>query len=119
MEWENEPNKLDFESNGFQCRIRRIDHSGHLCGYVGIDKNHRLYGIDYMSEEIPRIDVHGGITFSAKFKNSDLWWFGFDCAHLGDFCPKQYFRSDEDIYRNIGYVKNETENLADQLKSLQ
>lgn len=33
-------------------------------------------------------DVHGGITFSENDPiypvPSDLWWFGYDCAHNGD-----------------------------------
>lgn len=35
-------------------------------------------------------DVHGSLTYSGGGKNSkypiesDLWWFGFDCAHWGD-----------------------------------
>ena len=70
---------------------------GHRCGYVGIKEKHNLYGVGYVDTfdfkgEKNRLgcffDVHGGITFSGKiikeiFK-SDLWWFGFDCAHLGD-----------------------------------
>lgn len=45
-------------------------------------------------DERVRIDTffncHGGITFSDGGKDSkypiesDLWWFGFDCAHWGD-----------------------------------
>ena len=33
---------------------------------------------------------HGGLTYSGGGENSsypissDLWWFGFDCAHCGD-----------------------------------
>ena len=34
-------------------------------------------------------DVHGGITYSGPSvpgsKPDGLWWFGFDCAHAGDF----------------------------------
>ncbi len=33
-------------------------------------------------------DVHGGITYAGGHSEypieSNLWWFGFDCAHAGD-----------------------------------
>jgi hypothetical protein len=40
--------------------------------------------------------VHGGLTYSDKCsghichvgdEKNPVWWFGFDCAHLGDFIP--------------------------------
>lgn len=51
-------------------------------------------------DERVKIDVyfqcHGGITYSGGGENSeypiasDLWWFGFDCAHAGDGKELQY-----------------------------
>lgn len=36
------------------------------------------------------VDVHGGLTFSklepCEHSDGVGWWFGFDCAHLGDAC---------------------------------
>lgn len=52
----------------------------------------------------------------------DTHWFGFDCAHAGDFCPK--FDSigarsfDGDVYRDIGYVTAEVTALAKQLAAV-
>ena len=48
------------------------------CGYVGLNKNHSLYSVDY--NEIKGIDVFGGITYSAK--EEDLWWLGFDTLRI-------------------------------------
>ena len=85
-------------------------------------------------------DVHGGITYSDKGSypvESDLWWFGFDCAHAGDRkdykqvaeygldtpehvqyninLENEYYIEDEAI-RTKEYVEQECRNLADQLK---
>lgn len=90
---------------------------GHLCGYVGIPKDHKLFEKSYHDEidytlpmdepvssrgVIPLLlratlppkegkeslemifDVHGSLTFSGKFENSELWWLGYDCAHCDD-----------------------------------
>ena len=51
----------------------------------------------------------------------NVWWFGFDCAHAGDLCPKmtRYGRHpDDDRYRDIGYVEAECAKLAMQLASV-
>lgn len=92
MEWMNEPDREEFEHAGLRCLILRHDEMKHLCGYVGVPKNHPWYGIDYnqclrgcegkpsfispsiinypctweSDHESPEklIDVHGGLTFS-------------------------------------------------------
>lgn len=107
----------EFESNGLKCVVV-FQHSGHRCGYVGVPKEHSLYGKGYNEHlEIKKTDIedrevsgifpllgamlddderirieayfqcHGGITYSGKGSypiESDLWWFGFDCAHCDD-----------------------------------
>lgn len=45
--WDKEPDELDWKHEGLPCSIRRVGWSGHLCGYVGIPKDHPLYGIHY------------------------------------------------------------------------
>jgi hypothetical protein len=126
----------------------------HRCGYVGIDKTHPLYGMDYCAE-IPEsltekwgqvkegevgkrspidllccaidhpsvgilFNVHGGITFSGgngKYPiESDLHFFGFDCAHLGD--KTKYSIACDDVERSLDYVINECRLLADQLETI-
>jgi hypothetical protein len=51
----------------------------------------------------------------------NIWWFGFDCAHSGDFCPAyesvRRHQLDED-YRTIEYVKEQCSGLAKQILEL-
>lgn len=58
-------------------------------------------------------DVHGGLTFSGgngKYPvESDLYFFGFDCAHAGD---------NEEGGRSLEYCISECESLADQLNGI-
>ena len=77
-------------------------------------------------------NVHGGITYSDKgcypiTRSYEIWWFGFDCAHLNDVKDKQAFASyfpdkELSIYsftsgsiRTHEYVKQECKNLAEQI----
>ena len=140
-EWQDEPDKMQFvdEATGYSCLIVR-NSLGCLCGYVGIMRDHSLYGVDYNDDKFNNIDVHGGLTFSDKCNQHDceskgichvvedgeddnVWWLGFDCAHCKDYCPYQIFKYDKIIpenymYRNIHYVKNEIKNLARQLSEM-
>jgi len=137
-EWDNEPDKVQFqdEATGLPCLIVRGP-SGALCGYVGVSEGHRLFGIDYSDaarEDGECLDVHWGLTFSDHCHPSadeskgichlpddgepdHVWWFGFDCAHSGDFCPDRRFnwRDSDETYRNRAYVENEIRGLAAQL----
>ena len=66
------------------------------------------------------IQVHGGVTFAGeweKFGCSDIWWFGFDCAHAWDLVPgliKYGFMADQ-TYRDEDYVTREIESMAKQI----
>lgn len=80
------------------------------CGYVGVPKDHPLFGEDYNK---PNVEVHGGLTYAAgESVISDLlpgyWWFGFDCNHADDFInPK-----------TLSYATLEAYSLAAQLEQL-
>ena len=97
-------------------------------------------------DERIRIDAffecHGGVTYSGGGENSnypinsDLWWFGFDCAHFGDGKDLHYalekFPEEKKLIekriewelespwdgevRTKEYVEKECMNLAGQLK---
>lgn len=49
--------ECEFEHAGYKCVVV-FTHMGHRCGYVGISKNHPLYGKDYSDYlEIKKADV--------------------------------------------------------------
>ena len=91
--WENEPDYAEWvqEPSGYKCRISRMEGSGALCGYVGIPKGHKYWGVIYDEgdAELDAIadDVHGGFTYTEEGKDG-FWYFGFDTTHINDFAPK-------------------------------
>lgn len=148
--WQDEPDKMQWldGATGLPCLIVRGP-SGALCGYVGVSRKHPLYGVDYNARQhgdecddghcfhhCIDVDVHGGLTFSDKCHpgenehgichivepgdDDDVWWFGFDCAHYKDLCPRHVaeygfnWLSDGE-YRDVAYVRSEVECLAEQL----
>ena len=101
---------------------------GHRCGYVGVPKNHPLSEKHYNDLSDPYPDVHGGLTYSNRSPEypveSDLWWFGYDCAHLWDAPSTQYLEEHPDthgfiemgaIHRSLNYCISNCESLASQL----
>jgi hypothetical protein len=128
--WETEPNHAEWidEDTDYKCRIVRHDHFGHLCGYVGIPKNHPLYGKHYSDDEVENLDAHGGLTHSGEDQDDkDTWWFGFDCSHGGDLSPNMLVHlignghtytpdKGSDVYRTWEYVEREVRELSRQLK---
>ena len=133
---------LDSFENALPVAIRQHSTMGHLCGYVGVPEDHKWYKICYNQclagcepkkdtilgklnmwfcdhpspEKI--IKVHGGLTYSemgtGKYLPSGFWWFGFDCAHLGDRILG-LGRSSGGTYKEKGYVLAEIKKLAKQL----
>lgn len=145
--WDDEPDKRQWqdEATGLPCLMVRGP-GGHWCGYVGVDATHPLFQKDYshLYEGDLDIEVHGGLTFSAvcadsadekegichvpsKGEPDHVWWFGFDCAHSGDYSPKSaaygpdrfggYDGNDwhSETYKTTDYVAREVRRLAAQL----
>jgi hypothetical protein len=127
-EWKSEPDRVEFESDGFPCLIVRGPVKA-LCGYVALPPGHPWHGKHYNDVE-PSPDVHWGLTYSNKCHGKicheakagepdNVWWLGFDCAHSGDLCPGMepiLYEHGYSAYRNIAYVKKECEKLAQQCK---
>ncbi|MDX6480317.1 MAG: hypothetical protein QOG85_827 [Gaiellaceae bacterium] len=129
--WDGEPDKLVWKTEaGLPGMIAR-NRLGALCGYVAVTREHPLYGADR-----PDVEVHGGLTYANACSGNichvpepgepdDVWWFGFDCNHGGDYAPSTAAwgkrigaalrRLDRETYRDIGYVRAEVELLAVQL----
>lgn len=51
----------------------------------------------------------------AEGEAGDIWWLGFDCAHLGDIMPKRDRQYCSGTYKDIAYVTRECKLLAKQL----
>jgi hypothetical protein len=80
------------------------------------------------------LSAHGGLTYANKCQAAgpvchkpapgepdDVWWFGFDCGHSGDWAPeiaKFGRRHFNETYRDVGYVRAEVERLREQLSEL-
>lgn len=166
----------EFEHAGYKCVVT-FTSMGYRCGYVGVPKEHSLYGKGYQEHlDIKKVDIgdreisgaipllsacldederiridayfqcHGGITFADGGENShypidsDLWWFGFDCAHCDDAKDLELayerfpnyrknlamqiecegkFHIDGLIIRTEEYVADECKKLAEQLKEFE
>lgn len=128
--WDNEPeDRVDFEHRGLACLALR-NRSGFWCGYVGVGPEHPAFAEGFSDSGL---DVHGGITFTGMCSPpichvpksgmpAEVKWFGFDCAHCWDLYPREralVFSDDPmSAYRTLGYVKNQIEQLADQLAAM-
>lgn len=135
--WNDEPDKLQWvdEATGLDCLIVR-NRLGALCGYVGVPSEHPYY--------VP-CDVHGSLTYAntcqegpedeavrhvpAAGRPSDVYWFGFDCAHAFDLAPGMRALvnypaapcgsdGEFETYRTVDYVRGECANLARQLAEI-
>jgi hypothetical protein len=136
--WQSEPDVIEWRSEGLPCLIVR-NRMGALSGYVGVPEGHPFHGLTYgQVEDVADLRVHGGLTYSqacaghichvAQPGEPDaVWWLGFDCCHAGDLAPGMMatLRSIgsqglghrlAEPYRNVGYVRDEVENLAQQLR---
>jgi hypothetical protein len=116
------------ERTGLPCLIRRNSMGG-WCGYVGVPKDHPASGGGYDDVDV---DVHGGLTYAGTIDTAkdhpefatELWWLGFDCGHAYDLMPgmmrfqRQFLPDNEDVYRDLDYVRTETTRLASQLSVL-
>jgi len=137
--WKTEPDFLEFidESTGYRCFIQRHPELKHLCGYVELPKEHKLYGKTNVGNEfLLNLDVHGGVTYAKNKIFKDIYRgvplfisvnyvVGFDCAHAGDYSPYSLPLLGmnkiigDDTYKDIDYVTNECKKLAKQLKELE
>lgn len=76
----------EWESSGLLCAVVQGREGGNRCGYVRVSPSHPDHGKEYDDVDV---DVHGGLTYAALEPCTDHadgqgYWFGFDCAHLGD-----------------------------------
>lgn len=143
--WHDEPDRLEFDHAGFTCLLLR---NAAWCGYVAVPPGHPWHGKNYDDvrtvnadgdEDWP--DVHGGLTYSGECSGhichvpkpgepDDVWWVGFDCNHHGDlsmstlwmgvrYPDSSLWGGRGESYRDVEYVRWQTERLAAQAKAVQ
>ena len=145
--WKGEADKIQWkdEQTGLPCLVVRQEWSGHLCGYVGVSFEHKYYGMSYIEVYDLGNDydphVHGGLTFSDEcqpFEDGldevgmvchvpdpgephEIWWFGFDAGHGGDYMPYYKKRGTAGYgldlgknakYRDVKYMQSNCRDLA-------
>lgn len=127
--WLKEPDRLNWKHAGLDCMLVRNFRMGNWCGYVGVPPTNPAYGKKYNDVEV---EVHGGLTYARYCEDvichvtdeaeDKTYWLGFDCAHYGDLVPHMAIFVPEssrfEQYKDIDYVKHETEQLAKQLSEL-
>lgn len=127
--WDAEPDRLEFQHAGFPCLCLRTA-LGAWFGYVAVPPGHPDHGRPYA--DVP-VSVHGGLTSAHARRGAvchvpapgdpdNVWWLGFDCAHVYDLVPgfridADPWHLDHDRYRDLAYVRRETERLADHLRA--
>jgi hypothetical protein len=127
--WDGEPDRFEWydEATQMPCLAKR-NHLGAWCGYVAVNPDHPWHRKDYT--EVDSVDVHGGLTYASLCAGAichvprpgepdDVWWFGFDCAHGGDYMPAyalfDFLNLPGGVYRTLDYVKAQCTQLATQL----
>jgi len=113
-QWWTEPDHKEWERHGLKCVVHRHPTLKHLCGYVRVPD-----GLDYDKHEAEGVP-HGGVTYEDSLapgvkeqEEEGYTWVGFDCAHYGDLSPGLYIGECGGVYRDIDYVTNEANLLAD------
>jgi hypothetical protein len=107
-EWMNEPDKIQWSDRmtGMPCLIVRNIISGGLCGYVGVNETHPLFGVHH--ERVGRlVSTRWAITYSSLCQEGNppgkgichipqpgepdrVWWFGFAPDTWTDISPLLY-----------------------------
>jgi len=112
---EVEDDTEQFTHADLNCKIVQTD-MGHWCGYVQIPDDDDLGPVRWTSDYDSKhgevldaeVDAWGGITYGPD----DDGWVGFDDAHSRSLVDHREFDTSKDA------VKNETQRLADQIRSL-
>ncbi len=135
-----------FVHNDMPC-VCILNAMGIRCGYVGVNRSHPYFGVNYDEPGAENIMAHWGLTFSGfpyfYEGNRDWWYFGFDCGHAWDLNDydaalkaglideKQYEygkRMNEEMVtstddttwsiKNVDFVKQMCQFVSDQLKAV-
>lgn len=122
-EWNYELDLIEWidDYTGYECRVRRNKHAGFLTGTVVIPESNRFYGINYDNHDELEFSAHTGINITG-FSKDGKYRVGFRCNQGFDVVPHKkmlLYLDGNESYKNIDYVKKETESLAKQIYELQ
>lgn len=126
------------ERNKHLCGYVGVKPKSKLYGHQYYCYTESEKGLSEIEKALNAIIVHGGLSFSGNIKggclhehesynNDKYWFFGFDCVHAGDISRwemewniKNGFRQREvgEEYRDMEYVTNEVNKLAEQIKNI-
>lgn len=133
--WDDEGDREEWRdpATGLPCLAKR-NHLGNWCGYVAVPPGHPWHGVN--RDELD-VSIHGGLTYAdrcnveagichvpAPGEPDDVYWLGFDCAHMLDVVPRMMAEDMVDLppdlfdscsYKDIGYVRAECADLAVQI----
>ncbi len=88
------------------------------------DAAERLAAMGHLRDDFEGWKRHNEATaichIPLEGRPDNVWWFGFDCAHSGDLCPKYLANPrlsslTDGVYASLGYVRSQCANLAAQL----
>lgn len=105
---EREGNGKKFQYKGYNCEIKRIEGTGHLCGYVEIFPQR-------LSNELLELP-YGGVTYRKVNEQGNVV-IGFDCAHEFDRLP--FVEGHDDYYYtycDMSFVEGELKKMVDYLE---
>lgn len=142
--WDGEPDREEWRHAGLPCIVARGP-LGAWCGYVGVPPGHPAY---LKRADSVEAQAHGGLNYAEtcqgpvchipqKGESHHTWWLGFDTGHFGDLIPGMVATSEQmrrrfpaeaslwgrtlergEVYRDLSYVKDEVNRLADQLSEM-
>lgn len=109
-----------------------ISLGSHPCGYVVLDKEDKLYGMDYDDiHEENDIYVHGGFTYSEDYLSflewsdkydcdvktsiKDKWVVGWDYGHYGDYYGGALYDDGDGKKWTTAEIVDECKEVIDQI----
>jgi hypothetical protein len=103
-----------FTTKSNHLGVIKFQPQGYYCGYVLIDKNNSLWGVNFInSSTIQDLVVHGGVTYSDSINKEHDYYPLFDKKYIGKWCigfdANHYYDSvDTNLIKEcIGFTKEE------------
>lgn len=140
--WIEEPDAVQWNTDGYECLILRHAETGNLNGYVGVPQDHPFYDLPDSDQHIADdyCAAHGGLTYEGWLESPidadyradgveprQFYWFGFDTAHAFDYMPgmaalmirlndkaPEYMTPDQ--YKDLAYCRKQVEGMVLGLK---